>query len=167
MKRVVVAIDPTTTAKSGSDETGIIVAGLGMNDEAYILEDLSGKYTPAKWAQVALSAYYRHSADRVIAEVNQGGDMVEHTLRTLDPNVSFKSVHASRGKIARAEPVAALDAQGRVHHVGALSLLEDQMCRFDPLNDSKSPDRVDARVWALTELMLARPLSKGPKIWGG
>lgn len=172
LKRIVVAVDPATTSSRYSDETGIIVAGLGEDGRGYVLEDLSGKYTPAEWASTVVSAYYKHQADRVIAEVNQGGEMVEHTLRTFDPNIAYKSVHASRGKVARAEPVAALDSRGMIHHAGIFTALEDQMCRFDPMGDhgtagQKSPDRVDARTWAFTELMLGRPAPAAPKIWGG
>lgn len=167
MKRIVVAVDPAMTSNRHSDETGIIVAGLGTDDHGYILEDLSGRHQPAAWAEIVTAAYYRHNADRVVAEVNQGGDLVEHTLRSFDRNVSYKAVRASRGKFARAEPVAALDARGLVHHAGLFVALEDQMCGFDPLNDGKSPDRVDARVWALSELMLSRNVSAGPKLWGG
>jgi phage terminase large subunit-like protein len=167
MKRIVVAVDPATTSNRHSDETGIIVAGLGVDDHGYVLDDVSGKYTPAQWAEAAIGAYYKYRADRVIAEVNQGGDMVEHTLRSLDREISYKGVHASRGKIARAEPIAALDSHGRIHHVGIFSALEDQMCCFDPVAGGGSPDRVDARTWAMTELMLNKPLSEGPRLWGG
>jgi phage terminase large subunit-like protein len=167
MKRIVVAVDPATTSNRHSDETGIIVAGLGIDDHGYVLDDLSGKYTPAEWATTVIDAYYKYRADRVIAEVNQGGDMVEHTLRSLDYEISYRGVHASRGKIARAEPIAALDSHGRIHHAGIFSALEDQMCRFDPVAGGASPDRVDARTWAMTELMLNKPLSEGPRLWGG
>lgn len=167
LRRIVVAVDPAVTAHRNSDETGIIVAGLGDDDHGYVLEDLSGKYTPAEWASVVVEAYYRHRADRVVAEVNQGGDMVEHTLRSLDAQVAYKAVRASRGKVVRAEPVAALDGQGRIHHAGIFSALEDQMCRFGDAGDGASPDRVDARIWAMTELMLNKPVSEGPRIWGG
>jgi hypothetical protein len=166
MKRIIVAIDPAMTAHAGSDETGIIVAGLGIDNHAYVLADLSGKYTPAEWASAALNAYAKYKADRIIAEVNQGGDMVEHTLRTFDNKVSYKGVHASRGKVARAEPIAALDSQGRIHHAGIFGALEDQMCRF-VAGSKDSPDRVDARVWAMTELMLNRPQGDGPRAWSG
>jgi len=166
MKRIVVAIDPATTSGVHSDETGIIVAGLGIDNHAYILEDLSGKYTPAEWASAALGAYKKYEADRIVAETNQGGDMVEHTLRTVDDKVAYKGVHASRGKTTRAEPIAALDAQGRIHHAGIFGALEDQMCRFAAGNKD-SPDRVDARVWALTELMLTKHHGDGPMVWGG
>ncbi|MBI3440658.1 MAG: DNA-packaging protein [Proteobacteria bacterium] len=167
MKRIVVAVDPATTSDRYSDETGIIVAGLGIDDHGYVMADLSGKYAPAQWATIVVAACYKYQADRVVAEVNQGGDMVEHTLRTFDTQISYKSVHASRGKIARAEPIAALDAQGRIHHVGMFGALEDQMCRFNPAAGGASPDRVDARIWALTELMLNKPPSAGPCLWGG
>lgn len=165
MKRIVIAVDPAMTSGRNSDETGIVVAGLGTDNKGYIIADLSGRMTPAQWASAVVSAYYKYQADRVVAEVNQGGDLVEHTLRGFDPSIAYKSVHASRGKIARAEPVAALDARGMVHHLGVFPAMEDQMCRFNPLQDSKSPDRVDARVWALTELMLSARQAPKPMIW--
>lgn len=167
MIRIVVAVDPAATSRIDSDETGIVVAGLGADNHAYVLDDVSGKYTPAEWAARAVAAYHEWQADRIVAESNQGGEMVEHTLRTVDKNVPVKLVHASRGKQARAEPVAALDSQGKVHHVGILPPLEDQMCRFtgDRPASEGSPDRVDARVWAITELMLSRPTGSGPQIW--
>ncbi len=163
--RIVVAIDPAVTTSKNSDETGIIVAGLGADKQAYVLEDLSGRHAPAEWATIAIDAFYRFEASCIVAETNQGGEMVEYTLRSIDPVVAYKSVRASKGKYARAEPVAALDARGMVHHVGVLSRLEDQMCAFDPLNSASSPDRVDARVWAVSELMLGRPQSSGPRMW--
>lgn len=165
MKRIIIAIDPAVTTNAGSDETGIIVAGLGIDNHAYILADLSGRYTPSEWARKVIEAYYDYDADRVVAEVNQGGEMVEYTLRTQDPRIAYKAVRATRGKQARAEPVAAMDEQGRIHHVGQFALLEDQMCSFDP-ETGKSPDRVDARTWAITELLLGRIPSEGPKLWG-
>jgi phage terminase large subunit-like protein len=124
-----------------------------------VIDDLSGKYQPADWAKTAINAYWHHSADRIVAETNQGGDMVENTIRMLDENVSYSAVHASRGKFIRAEPIAALYEQARVHHIGAFAELEDQMTAFVPdLDRAKmgSPDRVDALVWALTELMVAK-----------
>lgn len=165
MRRVIVAVDPAVSAKSGSDETGIIVAGLGTDGHGYVLADLSGKYTPLGWARAVVQAYYDFQADRVVAEVNQGGDLVESTLRSIDPDISYKAVRASRGKVTRAEPVAALDMQGRIHHAGVFARLEDQMCGFDPMQGGDSPDRVDARVWAMTELLLGAPLPAGPKVW--
>jgi predicted phage terminase large subunit-like protein len=156
LKRVVVAIDPAVSAGEDADETGIVVAALGQDGQGYVLDDLSGRYSPHDWAARALEAYREHRADRIVAEVNQGGAMVEATLRVLDAGVSYKGVHASRGKLARAEPVAALYERGLVHHVGAFPALEDQMCAFTggPISHMASPDRVDALVWALTELML-------------
>ena len=153
MRRIVVAIDPAVSSGEDSDETGIVVAGLGFDDKGYLLEDLSGRYTPTEWASIAVRAYHKHKADRIVAEVNQGGAMVESTVRVVDPNVSYKAVHASRGKVARAEPVSALYEQGRIHHVGAFPALEDQLCDFAP-GATSSPDRLDALVWAVTELML-------------
>jgi len=156
LRRVVVAIDPAASAGDNADETGIVVAALGQDSQGYVLDDLSGRFSPHDWASRALEAYRAHRADRIVAEVNNGGAMVEATLRVLDAGVSYKPVHASRGKLARAEPVAALYEQGRIHHVGAFAALEDQMCAFTggPLSHLASPDRVDALVWALSELML-------------
>jgi predicted phage terminase large subunit-like protein len=156
LRRVVVAIDPAASAGEDADETGIVVAALGQDSHGYVLDDLSGRYSPHDWASRALEAYRARRADRIVAEVNNGGAMVEATLRVLDAGVSYKPVHASRGKLARAEPVAALYEQGRIHHVGAFPALEDQMCAFTggPLAHLASPDRVDALVWALSELML-------------
>lgn len=157
LKRVVVAIDPAVSNNEGSDETGIVVAGVGQNDRGYLLEDLSGKYGPREWASKAVDAYRRHKADRIVAEVNNGGQMVEATIRMVDRSVPFKAVHASRGKVVRAEPISALYEQNRISHVGAFATLEDQMCSFttdfDRTKARFSPDRVDALVWAFTELM--------------
>lgn len=164
LRRIVVAVDPAVTATKNSDETGIIVAGCCEAGHAYVLDDLSGVYPPAVWAQKVIDAYHVYGADRVIAEVNQGGDLVEQTLRAIDPSVSYKAVRASRGKVARAEPIAALDSGGRIHHVAPLHKLEDQMCSFDPLQ-GQSPDRVDARTWALSELLLGRGGGQGPLMW--
>lgn len=162
LRRVVVAIDPAVSHNADSDETGIVVAGVGDNGHGYVLDDVSGIYTPEGWRRKVGVAYHRHHADRVVAEVNNGGDLVEANLRAGDgPRLPFLAVHASRGKAVRAEPVAALYEQGRVHHVGCFPRLEDQMCTWDPTCDAHSPDRVDALVWALTNLMVggvpARP----------
>ncbi len=158
LKQIVVAIDPAVKSGEDSDETGIIVAGVGHDDRGYVLEDLSGRYAPHEWARVAVAAYHRHEADRIVAEVNNGGEMVEQVLRQVDATAAFRAVHASRGKVVRAEPIAALYEQGRIHHVGALEVLEDQMCAFttdfDRGRAGYSPDRVDALVWVFTELML-------------
>jgi predicted phage terminase large subunit-like protein len=155
--RIVVAIDPAVTSGEEADETGVIVAGLGADGHGYVLDDLSGRFAPHEWARRAVAAYRSHGADRIVAEVNNGGDLVETTLRVIDPNASFRAVRASRGKAVRAEPVAALYEQGRVHHAARLPVLEDQMCAFAADMEraaSGSPDRVDALVWALTDLMI-------------
>jgi len=164
--RVVVAIDPAATSSEDADETGIIVAGRDGQGQGWVLADASGRYPPAEWAKTAIAAYRAHRADRVVAEVNNGGEMVEATLRVIDPNVSFAAVRASRGKLTRAEPVAALYEQGRVHHLGVFPQLEDQMCGFVPADHGDfgqrptggSPDRADALVWALSDLLI-EPMS--------
>lgn len=156
-ERVVVAIDPAVTFGPDSDETGIVVVALGSNGEAYVLDDLSGRYPPSEWAQRAIQAYRMYSADRIIGEVNNGGALVEHTLRSVDAGIPFRAVHASRGKLTRAEPVSALYEQRRVHHVGVFGPLEDQMTSYDGSRSGASPDRLDALCWGLTELMLGEP----------
>ncbi len=153
LRRVVVGVDPAVTASATSDETGIVVAGLGYDGRFYVLGDYSGRYSPEQWASRAVQAYREHKADRVVAERNQGGDLVERNLRTVDRNLPVTTVHAKRGKALRAEPVSSLYEQGRVSHVGSLAALEDQMTAWDPSGDGESPDRVDALVYALTELM--------------
>ena len=153
MKRIVVAIDPAVSSKETSAETGIIVAGVDEAGHGYILEDCSIRGTPLEWANEAVAAYHRLQADRIVAEANQGGDMIRHTLDTVDRNIPIRLVHASRGKRVRAEPIAALYEQNRVHHVGSFPDLEDQLCSWVP-DLSNSPDRLDALVWALTELVV-------------
>ncbi len=157
LSRIVVAIDPAASTTEKSDETGIIVAGVSENGHGYLLEDLSGQYSPVEWAKRAIAAYHTYKADRIVAEVNQGGDMVEATLRSVDDSVPYRGVRASRGKSIRAEPISALYEQHRVHHVGCFPVLEDQMCAmtidFDRKSMGYSPDRLDAAVWAFTELM--------------
>lgn len=150
--RIVVAIDPAASVSESSSETGIVVAGLGADKHGYVLEDMTLSDTPSAWASQAVSGYYKYQADRILGEVNNGGDMVESTVRTVDDNVSFKKISASRGKRTRAEPVAALYEQGKVHHIGMFAELEDQMCQWVP--GDESPDRMDALVWAITELMV-------------
>lgn len=154
--RVVIAIDPAVTSTEASDETGIIAAGVApMNgvDHFYVLEDGSDRYSPLAWADRALSMFDTRMGDRIVGEVNNGGEMVESTLRTRRPDVPYRAVHASRGKVTRAEPIAALYEQGRVHHVGLFDELEDQQCNWVPNSGQRSPDRLDADVWAITELM--------------
>jgi phage terminase large subunit-like protein len=153
MERIVVAIDPAVTSNKSSDETGIVVAGIAQG-RFYVLDDLGGRYSPLAWATKAVEAYRQWGADRVIGEANNGGDMIETTLRQVDPNVAYKSVHATRGKAVRAEPVAALYEQRRGVHCGQFPELEDQMTSWLP-GDDGSPDRMDALVWAATELLLA------------
>lgn len=150
---VVVAIDPAVTSSATADDTGIIVAGLGTDGHAYVLADETCHLGPKAWATVAVTAHETHKGDRIVAEVNNGGDLVEEMIRTVDESVPYKAVHASRGKETRAQPVSALYEQGRVHHVGSLAKLEDQCCSWVP-GEEKSPDRLDALVWAITDLLL-------------
>ena len=152
--RVVVGIDPAVTSGEDSDETGIVVAGRGVDGHAYVLADRTCRMSPDGWARRALIAYDKHAANLVVAEVNNGGDLVTSVLQTARQSVPVKSVRASRGKYTRAEPVAALYEQGRVHHVGTFGALEDQQCAYTPDGYEGSPDRVDALVWALTDLMI-------------
>lgn len=156
---VVVAIDPAVTASEDSDETGIVVAArVASRDEAryMVLEDGSMRGTPDQWARKAVALMDKWGANRIVAEVNNGGDMVEHVLRAVRHSVPYKAVHASRAKRTRAEPVAALYEQKRVQHVGQMDNLEDQMCLYVPGEVEKSPDRMDALVWAVTELTEGR-----------
>ena len=157
MARIVVAIDPSgTNGDDKGDEVGIVVAGRGVDGRGYVIEDLTCKLSPDGWARRACEAYHRHGADRLVAERNFGGAMVGSVIRTADRSVSFKEVTASRGKSARAEPIAALYEQGRVSHAKGLGELEDQMTLMTMAGyaGEGSPDRVDAVVWALTEVML-------------
>jgi phage terminase large subunit-like protein len=163
--RIVVAIDPAASAAEDADETGIVVAGVARDGAGYVLADLSGRFSPPAWAARALAAYRDFEADRIVAETNFGGEMVEATLRALERGVPFKPVHASRGKWVRAEPVAALYEKGRVHHVGAFPALEDQLCNFAGVGAGPSPDRLDALVWALTDLMLDETPGAGILEW--
>jgi len=150
LQRIVVGIDPAVTSGDNSDETGIIVAGRDFNNHGYIMEDLTLKASPDGWGREVVKAYYKWKADRAIGEANNGGDMIEFVLRSVDRNISYKKVYASRGKLVRAEPIAALYEQGRIHHVGYFGELEDQYCEWQP--GEKSPNNMDAAVWALTEL---------------
>lgn len=150
--RVVVAIDPAVTSGEDSDETGIVVAGTDANGHAHVLADRSCRMSPDGWATRAITALDEFKGDRVVAEVNNGGDLVEATIRTVRKNAPYRKVHASRGKRVRAEPIAALYEQARVTHHGNLEHLEAQMLTFLPEGSDASPDRVDALVWALTEL---------------
>jgi phage terminase large subunit-like protein len=158
MARVVVAIDPSGTKgqEDNGDSVGIVVAGKGIDGRGYVLADRTCKLSPDGWGRRAVDAYRSFSADRIVAERNFGGAMVEHVIRSVNPKVPYKEVTASRGKVQRAEPVAALYEQKRVSHIGSMPELEDQMCAFgsEGYLGEGSPDRVDALVWALTELML-------------
>lgn len=157
-KRIVVAIDPAVSNKENSDETGIIVCGLDGNNKGYVLEDGSGKYSPEQWATVACQLVEKWGADCIVAEKNQGGDMVETIIRQINKRIRIKLVHATKGKFIRAEPVYALYEQGNIFHVGLLPILERQMCMFTS-DSTKSPDRADALVWGFTELMLSKKQS--------
>lgn len=153
---VVVAVDPPATSGENADECGIVVAGKDEGDNVYVLEDASAQgKTPDEWASLVVDCYKRHMANYIVAEVNNGGEMVEAVIRHVDHRVPVRSVRATRGKVTRAEPIATLYERGRAHHVGTLARLEDQMCLFTTdlaAFDSSSPDRVDALVWALTSL---------------
>jgi phage terminase large subunit-like protein len=159
--RIVVAVDPATADPSNKSneenestaETGIVVAGIDANGHGYVLDDKSLQASPLTWATEAVTAYKKYRADRIVGEQNNGGALVESNIRTVDRKVSYSPVWASRGKYTRAEPIASFYEQGKVHHVGMFSLLEDQMCQWEPLTGQKSPDRLDALVWALTMLM--------------
>ncbi len=156
LAHIAVAIDPPGSSRRGADACGIVAAGRADGGCLYVLEDGSAAgLSPSGWASKAVALYRRLKADTLVAEVNMGGEMVRAVLREVDPSVPLKEVHATRGKYLRAEPVAALYEQGKVKHVGAFPLLEDEMCdfSFDGLSSGRSPDRLDALVWAMTSLM--------------
>lgn len=153
--RVVVGVDPAISSGEKADDTGIVVVALGEDRHGYVLDDKSGQLKPMEWAKAAVLAFKEHSADLIVAEKNQGGEMVETTIHAVDPNVPVRLVHSQRGKVLRAEPVSALYEQGRIHHIGEFRKLEDQMASFTVDLDRRkngSPDRVDALVHGLTEL---------------
>lgn len=154
LKRIVIPIDPAATANKDSDETGIVPVGIDYNDIGYVLDDLSGIYSPNDWAMKAIQAYNDHKADRIIGEANNGGDMIETIIRNIDKSVSYRKVWASKAKMTRAEPIAALYEQNRVKHYGNLSTLETEMTTWMALDGQRSPNRIDSLVWGLTELML-------------
>jgi phage terminase large subunit-like protein len=166
-RRIVVAIDPAVSASEDCDETGIVAVGVGIDNHGYVLADVSCRMPPHGWARRAVELYNQLRADRILAEVNNGGDLVESTLRVVEERIPFRAVRASHGKAVRAEPVAALYEQGRVHHVGSFDLLEDQLCLFttDGYVGSGSPDRADALVWAVTELMVNQRPEPGIFQW--
>lgn len=153
---IAVSVDPAVSENEDSDETGIVVGGVDDQKipHGYVLEDASGIYTPKQWAQKAVNLYYAYGADYIIAEKNQGGSMVRHTIETIDPNIKVYLVHASKSKIARAEPISAMYEQNRIHHVGHFPELEEQLTTFTGKDGEKSPDRYDALVWLFTKLMI-------------
>ena len=170
MRRIVVSVDPATTSGDNADETGIIVVAEGPHIElpdsiqcrvpncrkhGYVLDDQSGKYTTDAWARIVAEMFHKWKADRIVAEGNQGGEMVEAVIRTVFPGAPIRRVHARQGKRTRAEPVAALYEQGRIHHVGAFPQLEDQLTSWT-VDSGESPDRLDALVWGIIELGLTR-----------
>ena len=160
-----VAVDPAVTFSEDADETGIIVDAIGSDGMGYTLADESGRYPPTVWAQKAVAAYHRWKADSIVAEANQGGELVRTVISTVDANVPVRLVHASRGKVTRAEPVASLYIDNpnrtlRWYHVSPFPELEDQMCSYTGEAGSDSPDRMDAHVWGATELVIASS-------WGG
>jgi phage terminase large subunit-like protein len=159
--RIVVAVDPAVTSGDRADDTGIIVAGIGHDGQGYVLADETCHESPDGWAKRVASAYNRWQADRIVVEVNNGGELVTQVLKAAQVNLPIMAVHASRGKQTRAEPISALYEQGRVHHVGAFPALEDECCQWLPATAS-SPDRLDALVWALTELMLGTGIASAP-----
>lgn len=167
--RIVVAVDPAVSNTPGSDETGIITAGVDANGNGYVLDDASGRYRPEDWARAAIAAFDIHRADRVVAEVNQGGDMVETTIRAIRRDIPYRAVRATRSKLIRAEPIAALYERGKVFHLGEFGALEDQMTSittgFDRRAAGYSPDRVDALVWALTDLFPELSAAKVSDEW--
>ena len=159
LDRIVVAVDPAVTSADDSDETGIVVAGakrIQGENHFFVLADRSRRCSPQTWGATTVNAYHEFHADRVVAEVNNGGDLVEVMLRGFSERVPYKAVHASRGKLVRAEPIAALYERGLVHHVGFFAELENQMRTYQGRDTEKSPDRMDALVWALTELSMRR-----------
>ena len=176
LTRIVVGVDPAITATATSSLCGIVIAGISTDKRAYVLADLSGRYSPDKWARVVVKAYDDYAADRIVAEGNQGGELVRINLKTVRPNLPVRIVHARHSKQARAEPVAALYEQGKVSHLKPMPELEDQLCTWVPLSGDPSPDRLDAMVWALTDLMLkgisppkyVAPVVVGmPRYWPG
>ena len=163
LARIAVAVDPT--ASKGGDECGIVGGGLAYEDDRphlYMLDDASLHGSPDEWGRAAVTLYHKLGADILVAEKNNGGDMVEHVIKTVDDSVRVKLVHASRGKYVRAEPVSAVYEQGRGHHVGSFPLLEDELCQWEPGMDS--PNRLDALVWLATELVLGASAPAGAVI---
>lgn len=152
LTRVIVAVDPAATSSAKADETGIIVAGIDSDRHGYVLEDMTIKATPEQWARVAIDAFNKWNADKIVGEANNGGDMIETIIKNINPDIPYKKVWASRGKATRAEPVSALYERNKIHHIGYFPDLEDELCEWEP--GLSSPNRLDACVWAFTELIL-------------
>jgi phage terminase large subunit-like protein len=165
LKYRVIGVDPAGSSNKTSDETGIIGVGLGVDGHAYVLSDNSLRGTPNQWASEAIRAYDYLEANEIVPEVNFGGELVTHTIKTIhrDRIIPIKPVRATKGKAIRAEPIVALYEQGKIHHIGIFKELENQLCSWDPINDTKSPDRLDALVWALTRIMIEKPV-RSPSI---
>ncbi|MBS0271222.1 MAG: DNA-packaging protein [Proteobacteria bacterium] len=163
LQRIVISIDPAVSCGAQSDETGIIAAGITTQGVGVVLEDFSIKAPASAWIKRAIDAYHRLNADRIVAEVNMGGDLVEQLLRSYDTSISFKAVRATRSKIIRAEPIAALYERGKIWHAQHFPELEAQLCTYIPGVSPKSPDRLDALVWALSDLLLVP--SCGHRVW--
>lgn len=167
MRRVVVGVDPAATSKKRSNNTGIIGAGYGVDNGYYVLRDATVNAKPHVWASAAITLYHELQADAIVAEVNQGGEMVENTIKVIDPTVCVRMVHATRDKRTRAEPIASLYEQNKVRHVGTHPHLEDEMCGWDPMEPgAESPDRVDGLVWALTDLLAKSKSSRNINVGG-
>jgi phage terminase large subunit-like protein len=174
--RIVVGVDPAVTATAMSSLCGIVIAGISADHRLCVLDDRSGRYSPDRWAREVVRAYDEFSADRIVAEGNQGGELVRVNLKTVRPNLPVRIVHARHSKQARAEPVAALYEQGKVMHSRPMPELEDQLCTWVPLSGDPSPDRLDAMVWAITDLAfkgatvpkIVNPVIVGvPRYWPG
>ena len=163
LTRIIVSIDPTVATVENATETGIVVMGKHKNGHGYMIADRSLVASPDGWAKAAVAAYHGYSADRIIAEKNNGGEMITLTIRTVDDKIPVSLVWASRGKLTRAEPVAALDEQHKLHLVGTYPKLEDELCTYDGEGDS--PNRLDAYVWAATELFIGKKMNRG-LTWG-
>ncbi len=164
-RRIIIAVDPAETHAETSDETGIIVMGYHSNGQAYVLEDATHKAPPSQWIRKIVELYEKYEADRVVAEVNKGGDMVKDLLLACSSHISYKGVRATRGKMIRAEPIVSLYEQGKVKHVQPLPQLEAQLCAWVPEVSNKSPDRLDALVWGLTDLFLSNEARHQYKVW--
>ena len=158
--RIAVAIDPAVSSTKTSNETGIIAGGIDANGEGYVIADGSGIMSPIGWARQAIKMFAALKADRIVAEVNNGGDLVEANIRSVNSMIPYQKVWASRNKRARAEPISSLYEQGLIHHVGIFPKLEDEMTTWDASDGSPSPNRIDALVWLMTFLMLGIKLKK-------